>query len=110
MLVKFGKMGGRITEYYLEDKSILEDLLEIVDVEVEDDDTIQELGINGKRSLELDSSEPLKENTTYILERIELTPQEEKICELIYDEWDSDMSTQDKKDFVKKLISCGWDK
>ena len=110
MLVKFGKMGKTITEYLLKDEATLEDLLDAANEELEDDDSIHELYDDSKRTLDLDSEEPLKANTTYILETIELTSQEEKICQILDDEWDPDDSITCKKAIIKKILSCGWDK
>lgn len=111
MLVKFGKLGKTITEYLLKDEATLDDLLDAANEELEDDDDIYELQDDCKELLDPDGEGYLKENATYILERIKLTAQEEKIMDLIRDEWGGDMmSTQNQKDFVKKLLACGWDK
>ena len=111
MLVKFGELSKPVKEYCLEDNATLEDLFEASDVDPCSDDQLQESIRGSVKTIRIDEDIPLKDGATYILTELKFTPQEEKIVSMLEDEWyPDDMSMLEKKEFLKKLFSSGWDK
>ena len=116
MLVKFGIKGKEVNEFYVEDDSYIDDLVNILDV-TWDDDSIMHVSSYSSTSQVIESEdwsdEYLQEGATYILENITLTPQEEKVIEFLEGTHVENMSLIGQRRFIKELIDLvnkqNWD-
>ena len=116
MLVKFGYKGKEVREYYLEDDSNCQDLLDTLNIEMDYDDVLHVPGYEDVSVDDLEDTQ-LLEGGIYVLDAIYLTDQEKALINLIDGELDGamldDFNTKDQKEFIGKLVKMihdqSWD-
>lgn len=115
MLVKFGKIGEVLREYFVDDdNSELDDLLDMLNISLDYDDVIHLSSEPGLQITENDTDYSLEEGCTVILESVALNASEEEIIELLDGVCIDDMSTKEQKELINDLVELvrktNWDK
>ena len=116
MLVKFGKIGEQLREYFIPDEeNNLSYLLDMLNIEMDYDDVIH-LSSEPGRDITADYVDDynLEDDDTIVLESVSLTDQEEEIVEILDGVCINDMRSKEQrdliKDLVKKVNDSVWDK
>ena len=115
MLVKFGRKGSEVKEYYLEDDSTVADLLDSLNISMDYDDVLRCSATDEViNSDDYAGDIYLTENAVYILDAVYLTEAEKSISDMLEGVCVNDMSTLEQKELIKSLVetvnSNSWDR
>ena len=114
MLVKFGRKGQEVREYFIEDGSRLEDLIGMLDINIDSDDIIHDSTQPNDPLSEDDFDYELEEGACYVLESVELTSCEIEIINLLEGVCVEDMYKANQRILIQKIVKIVneniWDK